>query len=1457
VKQKNEAQLALAINMKINVKSTFSRLGLVRTVSLHLTALALIFLSLPSSLQAQTLLHRYSFVSDASDSVGGAAWNGTIVAPNGGGAATISNGLNLPGNATAGSGISGYVSLPNGIVAGDTSVTVECWVEPNSVNEWAEIWDFGTSGSLNFALIQDSALNGGAGGNMRVAFTPHGNEIDIGTPAELAADSSNYIAVTYDNSTLTANLYTNAILDGTATFPNTTYSPGSYGGTGGTTENSFGNDVYGDPQFGGTIYEVRIWNGVVSQRYIGASALLGPSVLVTNLTPTSISVTAGSGLVLTGTEQATVNVLLEATGTTNLLATGDATNWVSSDTNVLKVNGSGLISGVGLGTATVSAMVAGVKGTTGSITVTPQTLEHRYSFISDTSDSVGGTNWAGTVVPPTTGDPATISNGLFLPGEGTTANPSGYVSLPNGIVAGDSSVTVECWVTQNVQHTWGQIFSFGVAGGSANFGLIPVSGGSPVDMRAAFIPNGEGEEDINDTAGTPLGTNAEYYIAITYNNSTLVGDLYTNGAFDGTEIFANTSYSPGSYTTTEDVLGIDPYNGDDQFAGTIYELRIWNGAVTPLYVAASAAVGPSVLVTNTTVLAASVTVLTNMVGSQTQQAEVNGNFDQASGALLTSAVTNWTSSNTNILTVSGTGLITGISGGSATVSATVGGVTATSASIAVATTAPRITEQPSGATTAVSDSETLTVEALGGNLNYQWLVGGVPIAGATDSSLTLNNLTLGQSGNYSVEVYNSLGTNISNPAQLTIDTAILAHRYSFVSDASDSVGGPAWNGTIVAPNGGGAATISDGLNLPGNPTGGGITGYVSLPNGIVAGDDSVTVECWVEPNSINEWAEIWDFGSSGSLNFALIQDSPGPGNMRVAFTPHGNEIDIDAPTYLAADISNYIAVTYDNTTLTANLYTNAILDGTATFPDASYSPGTYGGPGGTTENMLGNDVYGDPQFGGTIYELRIWNGVISQRQIGASALLGAGVLVTNVTPTATSVTAGANVILSGTEQASVSVLLEQTGTTNVPATGDATNWISSDTNILTVNSSGLISGVGLGTATVSATVGGFSGTSSSITVTPQVLEHRYSFVSDASDSVGGSAWDGTVVPPSTGNPATINNGLSLPGTGTTQNPSGYVSLPSGIVAGDSSVTVECWVTQTSQRTWGQIWSFGVAGGSGNFGLIPFSGGSPVDLRIAFIPNGEGEVDVSDSSGTPLPTNAEYYISVTYDNSTRVGNLYTNGVFDGTTTFPNTSYSPGGYTTSEDVLGIDPYGGDDQFSGTIYELRIWNGAVSPLYVALSAAAGPTVVVTNLTPLSVALNVADTALSAGQSEQATVTGNFAVGSGVNVTGAATNWTSSNPSALAVSSSGLITAIASGSATVSATVDGVVATSESITVSGEVNLGITVSGTNIVLTWPGGKLLEAPTLLGPWTTNNAAVSPFTNSATLGNQFFKIQLP
>jgi len=138
-----------------------------------------------------SLQHRYSFVSDASDSVGGA--NGTIVAPNGGTAATIHNGLLLPGNTQNTFGYSGYVSLPAGLLTTTTNLTVECWTTQNQGNNWAEIWDFGNNGSQNFALIPYPVNNNN---NMEVAFTPNGGEVDLQSSIFFPNNSEQYVCVT-------------------------------------------------------------------------------------------------------------------------------------------------------------------------------------------------------------------------------------------------------------------------------------------------------------------------------------------------------------------------------------------------------------------------------------------------------------------------------------------------------------------------------------------------------------------------------------------------------------------------------------------------------------------------------------------------------------------------------------------------------------------------------------------------------------------------------------------------------------------------------------------------------------------------------------------------------------------------------------------------------------------------------------------------------------------------------------------------------------------------------------------------------------------------------------------------------------------------------------------------------------------------------------------------------------
>ncbi|HTR42225.1 MAG TPA: LamG-like jellyroll fold domain-containing protein [Pseudomonadales bacterium] len=1042
----------------------FTRRGLIHSAAKAMLGLSL--LAMPSVLSAQTLQHRYSFVSDASDSVGTA--NGSVVAPSGGTAVKFSNGLTLAGG--GGPGFSGFVTLPGGILNTTTNVTVEFWASQSAANTWAETWSFNSGTPSYWAFISDGQNNNN---NLEQALRLNNNETDsqsgIGMPG-----TETHFTVTYNSTNLVDTIWEGQSVIASATVPSSAYTPGVQN----FSTCFIGQDPWPDPQWQGTIYEFRIYNGTLDSFQIAVDDVAGSTNVVSNFTPSSAVLAFDStNLVLSGSAQGTVDVTLAATTTNIFNANIEATNWVSSNPGVVQVNSSGVITAVGLGTATVRATVHGVTATSSTVFVTaPPTLVHRYSFVSDASDSVGGAN--GTLVAPNGGTNATIANGLVLPGGGGPGH-SGYVTLPAGILTNTTSLTIECWTLQNNGNTWGQIFNFGNSQ-SQNIGLIPLPGRDNGNLEFAVSPNGG---EIDTVSGIHFPTNSEQYVSFVFDSSALKSALYDNGKLLATQSFPNRTYIPGSFGgaagTANNVFGQDPFP-DNQYQGTVYEFRIWNGALSAVYEAAAAAAGPSVIITNTvpTLLNIGLTT-TSMIGSGTQQATVTANFIQVSSVDVTGGATNWVSSNPNVLTVSSSGLITGVNGGTATVSATVSGVTATSATITVASTPPVFTLKPANVTAAVNDNNvTFSTMGLGGNLNYQWSFDGNPISGATNTTLVLNNVALTNSGTYSVLISNNLGTTNAS-ATLNVAQAVLLHRYSFVSDASDSVGHA--NGTIIGPNGGTAASINNGLTLPGGG-GGGFSGYVAFPTGILTNTTSLTVECWVTQNTAQEWATVWDFANDGNHNFEMCPfPQRGILNLDVAITPHGNEIDTITGNLFPSGQKVYTAFTFNVGNLTANIYTNGNVSGTQVYPDATYIPGTIGAPAGTSQNWLGNDTYGDTQFQGTIYEFRIWDGAQSPLYLEISAAAGAGVVVTNLTPTSISVSVTNNTMVQGLSQPA-SATGNFADASGVNITGSVTNWTSSNTNILKVSSSGLVTAVGTGSATISATLNGTTGASSTISV---------------------------------------------------------------------------------------------------------------------------------------------------------------------------------------------------------------------------------------------------------------------------------------------------------------------------------------------------------------------------------------
>src|SRR5580704_15991565 len=124
--------------MKSKMNTLFSRCNPTATASSYAIAFALLFLTLPGGLRAQTLKNDWAFNesggSTAVDSISSS--NITLV----GGASLGGGVLTLPG------GSGNYAAFPDGILSTFTnSVTIETWFTDSGGLTWARVWSFGGS----------------------------------------------------------------------------------------------------------------------------------------------------------------------------------------------------------------------------------------------------------------------------------------------------------------------------------------------------------------------------------------------------------------------------------------------------------------------------------------------------------------------------------------------------------------------------------------------------------------------------------------------------------------------------------------------------------------------------------------------------------------------------------------------------------------------------------------------------------------------------------------------------------------------------------------------------------------------------------------------------------------------------------------------------------------------------------------------------------------------------------------------------------------------------------------------------------------------------------------------------------------------------------------------------------------------------------------------------------------
>jgi hypothetical protein len=246
--------------------------------------------------------------------------------------------------------------------------------------------------------------------------------------------------------------------------------------------------------------------------------------------------------------------------------------------------------------------------------------------------------------------------------------------------------------------------------------------------------------------------------------------------------------------------------------------------------------------------------------------------------------------------------VTAANAGTYTVVATNSAGSATSSNAvltvnAAGVAAPTITVQPVSQTVAPGGSVTFSVTATGTSPAYQWFKDGAAVAGATASTLSLDNLSGANSGDYTVRITTAGGSVTSRLTRLTVEVPDPGRISNLSVRAPAGVGGQSLTVGFIVSGGSkpllirAAGPALAAFNVPG-----------TLPDPTVQVHQKINgVDTVVATN--NDW-------SADPANAAAVSAIPGPfpfanGSKDAAFILN---VDSDR-TALVSDTSNAVGVT--------------------------------------------------------------------------------------------------------------------------------------------------------------------------------------------------------------------------------------------------------------------------------------------------------------------------------------------------------------------------------------------------------------------------------------------------------------------------------------------------------------------------------------------------------------------
>jgi len=342
--------------------------------------------------------------------------------------------------------------------------------------------------------------------------------------------------------------------------------------------------------------------------------------------------------------------------------------------------------------------------------------------------------------------------------------------------------------------------------------------------------------------------------------------------------------------------------------------------------------------------------------------------------------------------------------------------------------APVIVVPPASQTNYLGGTVKLTVTAAGfPAATFQWkrgvvgsgvytnIPGGTGVTDGAINTLTLQNVTPANIADYVVVASNTSGSTTSSaPATLTLllssdSPATLVHRYSFQDPAgsstfADSVGGSAWDGSLS-----GSATLSgSSLQLDGTAA-----CYALLPSGITGNYNQITVEFWADIGSNPVWTRVFSFGdgSGGTKNSGLDYCPFAGGNYQNLDLYTTSHVDtyVNNPAGLNGTTGNHVTVIVDSVNGAMCYYngTNVLTTLSSTVPALANI--------NDIDNWIGASfVASDPYLAGTIYEFRIYQGILPPQAIALNDVTGPAnyVQLSISLPALKASASGTNIVLS-------------------------------------------------------------------------------------------------------------------------------------------------------------------------------------------------------------------------------------------------------------------------------------------------------------------------------------------------------------------------------------------------------------------------------------------------------------